>query len=227
MKDQRFTELLNLYLDREISPAEAAELEAEIVREPARRRAYQHYCRQHKACAQIFERECAQAPASFALEKALRDADRKLAGPEPRRSVRPILAAFAGFAAVAACFSLVMLRQAEVAVLKPTLQPTVAAVTRPGVPAGQLRLAAADADDFKTVFSVRAAGANDWPVPALTASNRFAGGLKVELPPMEQVSADDLNLEDHAALKPSPAPVLRSHQPMQAGAEFTAFQFQR
>lgn len=227
MKDQRFTELLNLYLDREISAVEAAELEAEISREPARRRAYQHYCRQQKACAQIFERECAQAPASLALERALRDADRKVAGPETRRGVRPILAAFAGFAAVAACFSLVMLRQTDVAVVKPTVQATLAAVTRPAAPAAQLRLAAADADDFKTVFAVRPAGANDWPDPALATTDHFSGGLKVELPPMEPISSDDLRLVDHAALLPNPAPVLRSHQPMQAGVEFTAFQFQR
>jgi len=50
MKDSEFTELLNLYLDHEISAADAARLEAEVLSNPARRRIYQDYCRMQKAC---------------------------------------------------------------------------------------------------------------------------------------------------------------------------------
>jgi hypothetical protein len=50
MKDSEFTELLNLYLDHEISAADAARLEAEVMSNPARHRIYQDYCRMQKAC---------------------------------------------------------------------------------------------------------------------------------------------------------------------------------
>lgn len=50
MKESEFIELLNLYLDHEISTADAARLEAEVQANPARRRVYQQYCRMQKAC---------------------------------------------------------------------------------------------------------------------------------------------------------------------------------
>ena len=55
MKDSKFIELLNLYLDQQIEPAEAALLEEEIARNPARRQTYQQYCRMHRACTLMFE----------------------------------------------------------------------------------------------------------------------------------------------------------------------------
>src|SRR5205823_1698019 len=64
MKDSEFTQLLNLYLDHEISAADAARLEAEVMSNPARRRVYQDYCRMQKACkllASEFQSEAASA----------------------------------------------------------------------------------------------------------------------------------------------------------------------
>lgn len=51
MNDSEFIELLNLYLDHEITPADAARLEAEVRNDPERRRTYLEYCRMQKACA--------------------------------------------------------------------------------------------------------------------------------------------------------------------------------
>lgn len=50
MKDSEFLELLNLYLDHEISAADAARLEAEVQANPKRREVYRQYCRMQKAC---------------------------------------------------------------------------------------------------------------------------------------------------------------------------------
>ena len=44
MKDNRFIELLNLYIDRQITVAETTELEAEIQQNPKRQAVY----RQHR-----------------------------------------------------------------------------------------------------------------------------------------------------------------------------------
>jgi hypothetical protein len=50
MRDSEFLELLNLYLDHEISEADAARLEAEVQGNAKRRAIYLEYCRMQKAC---------------------------------------------------------------------------------------------------------------------------------------------------------------------------------
>ena len=57
MNDSRFIELLNLYVDQQITAAEATELEAELQENAERRRTYHQYCRKQKACTQLFEQE--------------------------------------------------------------------------------------------------------------------------------------------------------------------------
>ncbi|MFH1499843.1 MAG: hypothetical protein ABII82_18685 [Verrucomicrobiota bacterium] len=80
MKDARFNELLNLYLDHRLSEADAAELEAEVTRNPVRRRIYNGYCRMQRACNVLFESEREQAPRACSLTRALEEVNRKLAG---------------------------------------------------------------------------------------------------------------------------------------------------
>lgn len=50
MNDSEFLELLNLYLDHEITAADAARLESEVQNNAARRAVYRDYCRMQKAC---------------------------------------------------------------------------------------------------------------------------------------------------------------------------------
>ncbi len=50
MNDSEFINLLNLYLDHEISAVDAARLEAEVQRDPERQKIYRQYCRMQKAC---------------------------------------------------------------------------------------------------------------------------------------------------------------------------------
>jgi hypothetical protein len=64
MKDKQFLEQLNLYLDGEIDPADAAELEHEILASPARRRIYNDYCRIHRATKLVGEQFRAAGVAS-------------------------------------------------------------------------------------------------------------------------------------------------------------------
>ncbi len=63
MNDREFIELLNLYLDHEIAPADAARLEAEVRDNPERRRIYLEYCRMQKACALLAEDFATERPA--------------------------------------------------------------------------------------------------------------------------------------------------------------------
>ena len=55
MKDARFVELVNLYIDRQIAPEEAAELEAEIQASPRRRALYREYCQMHRATKLVYD----------------------------------------------------------------------------------------------------------------------------------------------------------------------------
>ena len=60
MKDSEFIALLNLYIDHEITVADAARLEAEVQSNPERHQIYRQYCRMQKACtvlAQDFQTE--------------------------------------------------------------------------------------------------------------------------------------------------------------------------
>lgn len=68
MKDQEFIELLNLYLDHEIPVEDAARLEAEVQRNPARYRVYREYCQMHKACALLSPAHAGEIPAVAAFE---------------------------------------------------------------------------------------------------------------------------------------------------------------
>jgi hypothetical protein len=53
MNEPEFIELLNLYLDHEISPTDAARLEQEVTTSEERRRVYHQYCLMHKGCSQL------------------------------------------------------------------------------------------------------------------------------------------------------------------------------
>jgi hypothetical protein len=70
MNDRRFIELLNLYVDQELSPDEARELEQEITHHPDRRRIYSQYCRMQRACVRLLEQQPAPAPRMAELTSA-------------------------------------------------------------------------------------------------------------------------------------------------------------
>jgi len=53
MNDKEFLELLNLYIDREISAENAQRLEAEVGSNADRRKVYDQYCRIQKACSML------------------------------------------------------------------------------------------------------------------------------------------------------------------------------
>lgn len=64
MKESKFIELLNLYVDHQISSEDAALLEAEIQQNAKRRQIYREYCQMQKACATLAETFRSEAPAA-------------------------------------------------------------------------------------------------------------------------------------------------------------------
>ncbi len=71
MNDREFIELLNLYVDKEISHEDALRLEAEVGASPERRKVYDQYCRIQRACCELAEQmaeSTAERPASLGAE---------------------------------------------------------------------------------------------------------------------------------------------------------------
>jgi hypothetical protein len=97
MKESKFIELLNLYIDQQILPEDAALLEEEILQNPRRRQIYSQYCRMHRACSLALERQEARTGTEPMPARVLAF--------ETRR--RPRWAYYAGGLAAAACVTFV------------------------------------------------------------------------------------------------------------------------
>ncbi len=109
MKDNRFIELLNLYIDRQITVAETAELEAEIQQNPKRQAVYRQYCQIHAASKLVYDSFRVNATEQPGLPAA-RSGVVELFETKHRRSH---FAYYAGGLAAAACLALVFLHQSS------------------------------------------------------------------------------------------------------------------
>lgn len=107
MNDRRFTELLNLYVDHQIAPAEASELEMEVQRNPERRRIYHDYCRLQRACSLLGQHERELAPSSQGFARSIRDAERKISTPVRRPLWSNVYVGSFAATAMAACVAVV------------------------------------------------------------------------------------------------------------------------
>jgi len=233
MKDDRFIELVNLYIDRQITPAETGELEAELQADPQRRRVYQQYCRMHRATQLVYE--------SFRQE-AGREAPQttrqggtlvRLQGARHRR--QRWLVAFGGMAA-AACVGLlvsrVMLADDEagapaagrVAVSTPaTAAPAPTALA--SVPIGP-----ATAPASYSLVSLRNPLALESDFHAAVAARRLEEAQRALTVLPRGRSLFDEEIFGSQPLLPVPEPRTyrtRRGAPAQGATEFTAFQFQR
>ena len=215
MNDTEFIELLNLYLDHEISAADAARLEAEVQTNPARRRVYQQYCRMQKACKMV------AGDFNTELEPAVDASDRKviafnpaLAAAEARRKRVGTMYTIGTFAAVAACVAIIFVGQSRKANQVPAVdqaQPLaqntpIAPITNPDAtfvasnsaaprglvsvaPRSQQMLLVRDPlllTGTSQAEAVRAAAVNQ-------ANNQLAWIESVQLTPLQQRGADDLH----------------------------------
>jgi hypothetical protein len=249
VKDRRFIELLNLYLDHQIGADEAAELETEVMRNPARRRTYEQYCRLQRGCGLLGERERSAAPASVAFARSLREAERKIAEPRGRASWwSPAYAGAFAASAMAACVAVIVVVKerapsttggtenilAQVPVVPtqvsepPVPTETALAVVIPADSAGAVQPMLAT---FELQPTLAASGFN---VARNAREAEIALGdrqvlewmQRVEQSGVQSIVVDDQAFETRATLHPDNR-VFRSRHGLQGNAEFTAFQFQR
>ena len=203
MKDNRFTELVNLCLDHQISPSEAAELEAEILRSPARRREYREYCRLQEGCVRLFQREMTHAPASFALESSILEVER-LVSPSPRPvHRRRFVLALAGGVGLAACLTLAFVTLQALQKLESPASLAVATSKAPHqglARSGDFSLSPAGApDEYQAVVKF-----SDWSAPVLATSADVVSNAEwIQVPVLSAISL--ANFDVTANSMPAPA----------------------
>jgi hypothetical protein len=250
MKENRFIELLNLYVDQQLTAAEAAELEAEVQHSSTRRHTYNQYCRMQKACTLLFDQQCQDAPSSATLSRALAQADRKVVDFPERNTPWRQRGVFAiGLAAMAACVALVLVRQTPVAKTTPvamtppavaTPTPVAVAAAEPVAPADQpvsVPLPDPRARTSRGLYSALLPARSFVPMQVVsvkgeTAVNSeekpdFAWMKNVEFAPMRSVSAEELMTESNTTMPETSRAYINSRSSVPEMYEKAAFQFQK
>ncbi|MBL9216451.1 MAG: hypothetical protein JNG83_13320 [Opitutaceae bacterium] len=236
MRDTRFIELVNLYIDRQISSAEAAELEAEIQANPRRRAVYLQYCRMHRATKLVYESFRSHAPEQQPATTPA--AEGSIARFEvQRRQRRGRWGYYLGTAAAAACVAIALARinapdttaTRLMATLTPAPVPTAVAAPQAREVA-PVQVAAADVP-VAPATTLRTTVAAETDYSALLATLReeesqaFASG-RIQLAKAPSLF-DDAVFDSGRYAPAGNQRVFRSRQSPAVQAEFTAFQFQR
>jgi len=250
MKESRYIELLNLYVDHQLTSAEAAELEAEVQRSPERRKTYLQYCRMQKACGLLFEADRTLAPKTAAAVIAIRN-------PSARRTDwTPSIFGWgglrmAGYAAAAACAVIVGLRflpgeapsvpPANSLVASVSPEPAVRVSVAPVGASSAVSTAAMEFPvDFPAISAPKSTLQSVWFASSLRSKQNgvaeFVTGSTADLAWLNQVNlpsvraplVEDLRFEARSeSLSQPESPVYGGRRPYQGNIEMTAFQFQR
>jgi len=233
MNDAEFIELLNLYLDHEISAVDACRLEAEVTSNPARHKIYREYCQMQKACvvlAQASARETANTPAESNVVRFEESAPRWGLG----------FYALAACAAAACVAVVAVMRNGHDSANLAALAPETTIITN-----GQFTPVSAlanNARDLPRTVSVASRNADLKPAFAAYTTRsiaeqskvtqldrndaRFEWMQRVQVSSMPRVMAEDLRFDQTTNLAPEKNN-FRNRRPIDARFEQAAHQFQR
>lgn len=217
MKDREFIELLNLYIDHEISPEDAHRLEAEVMSRPDRREVYTQYCRMQKACSMLSERFGEEAPA------------RAEAAPRSVWGFGPALAGLAAacmLVAVGLRMGGILSKGAAEHAAAPVRAAAVAATVTP----------AANPDAMQPVFLTRALAPQAAPRASASVLVSYAPLQQtpqlnwiaaVQLTPVSTSASPDIRLAPRTDLKATMLSDAQGSRDSQQPGEMAAFRFQR
>jgi len=235
MKDSTFIELLNLYVDQEISSEDAALLEHEIAINPQRKKVYQQYCRMHRATEVLgasFKAE--EIPSGSKLARAARNADDKIARFPQRKSEAFSWGWFTagGLVAAAACATFVFLNVSSSG-SKPSGSQVAAVQVPAATPVKTPVVEAVQPAQLQAVKPVLVARSLQQALPTdrvMLRGTATASSLdwmnQVQIPAVKGLTIDDHPFDAKNALQQDPG-TFRSQEPIQGRVEMTAFQFQR
>lgn len=178
MKDSKFIELLNLYVDHQISASDAALLEAEIQRNPERRKIYREYCQMQKACAILAD--------SFRPQTQV--AGGKVVEFPRRRSSWNVATYLMGAMAAAACVAVVVVNRDRFSDPMPQQPAALAVAAETPAPTPVVAKAAPEAAPARTPLQPVFAGVVRDAVPAATTE-------RAPLDWMNQVNLEPVAIE--------------------------------
>jgi hypothetical protein len=236
VKESKFIELLNLYIDRQISPEETARLEEEILHNPRYRRIYQQYCRMHRACTLVLENIRAQADQGAGVEEVAS----RIVDFAPRAR-RPVWGYYAAGLAAAACMALVAVQ----VFLRPdhnSARGSLAMSPAASLASAQTGLVKATApvhmDATASPVSLRIGSLNARPLlvfspgnlqgktPLIVVKSPVAPPPVYTSPLTLRPSIEQFVFEQSSSISSSPK-IYRNRQQMDGQTEMAAFQFQR
>ncbi len=237
MKESKFVELLNLYVDREISAEDAALLEAEIARNPHRHKVYQQYCRMQRASVLVFDSfRSEQVPSGGLLVEASRNADEKIAQFPSRSRSHGFRWGYAGgLVAAAAAVALVFvgrdrlqeIRSRQSAPVAPMVRPVSVAQTSASRPYTATKSAVAA--NYRPVFVAKTFDGSSIQPGGLFASQQVQSldwMKQMQLPPLRSIPAGDFSFGNKGDLKQG-LHIMPLGKQVQGKVEMMAFQFQR
>ncbi|MEO6245888.1 MAG: hypothetical protein ABIQ12_10700 [Opitutaceae bacterium] len=227
MNEQEFIELLNLYLDHEISATDAVRLETEVRGDVQRRALYNQYCRMHKACTAlgadfVTSEVAAFDPTATALE-------------DTRRRRHVAYYGFATLTAAAACVAFVFVGRGGPVenVNVGDFPPAIAAVAAPAASVatthagGIVQRSRLVSDPLLLSAPTR----SDIELAALTAQtpDQLAWIQGVRLAPLQLgVAAANLRFDAApATLRPDARTLMTQPASADAAVEMAAFRFQK
>jgi hypothetical protein len=226
MKESRFIELINLYIDRQIGSEEAAELEAEIARSPAHRRTYLQYCRMHRACTLLFENF--HAPAT-PLTQALGQAESKVTE-FPARGYRLARISLGAGLAAAACVAFMLVNH-PASTSAPAAKSSVNEMAQVNVPPEAFHIAGTAIGsrpaEFKTVMTAAKFSLANNRAASDAQRAAFDWMRQIELSPMPAVENNENVFGPQTEAPPSDLRFSHPHANDQPVAEMASFQFQR
>ncbi len=231
MKDHRFIELLNLYIDRQITVAETAELEAEIQQRPDRQAVYRQYCQIHSATKLVYNSFRADAAGQPSLPSA-RQGEIELF--EAKRGKNKFVH-FAGGLAAAACLTLVFMRYnatPDASELRAVARTEVRQVLPTAVPVSMAVIPAQTAEPMVGLVSLRNSATSTPDYTAMLAALREQDEERAFATNHLQVNRTQSLFDDGVFHPDRTAPVqdprvFRGREKPAQQAEFSAFQFQR
>jgi hypothetical protein len=214
MNDKKFIELLNLYVDREVTSEDALLLETEVATNADRRRVYDQYCKMQKACSML----------SSEVAGSQTDAERQVViypSPSIWRSV-PLVATLAA----AACVAVVV--DIRVRSAKASMSMAAAAVQSPLAMNTDVQTTSAA---MEPVFLAKLPASQ--PAQGFTAldtssqDNQLTWIAGIHMTPVFPSANSDFITNPKSGLKPvGPGDALGAHAVLEP-VEMTAFRFQR
>ena len=197
MNDQRFIEMLNLYIDRELVGEQIREIEEAIATSPERQRIYAQYCQIERATQMLLTETDVPQPSISNLVAADQSGAASVVDFEPAAEARPIWKTWGGAMAglAAACFAFV----AYFGTPSSVNDDSIARVISESAPT--VAIAQSEESDYQTVFVLNPENTNDLLPGMRAVDDSFAWMTQLQFAPIERTEIDGWEMQPAAPIE--------------------------